>query len=556
MARDAAERLRELVAAGEEIPYEVHESGDGSPLLPLRAADRALRPRPRRRAARARLLRRRVRGDRGRRPRRPYLEEIGIAVPDGPAAAGRARRGRLPLPAVDGLHRLLARRRAAGGGDRRARGRRRRDRAARSRSIVPLRGLQMPARAARPRRPRRSSAPTPSTCPPRRAPRRPRRRRLGAHLPRRQRASARRPDERRRGRRPDAGRPSPSRPSGSLITTLRLFKAGGVGLGPHAWTRIGGDRWRRIATGAGPPAPGRLPPGRDRARRARRLLAGAGLPREPVRARRRPPRDARRAGAGRSRASRPASSATSRSRRSTTTCSPCASCSRAAARPSLGLAMRVAALCAEPDQRDAVKAVVDRALGARARALERRAGPAARGSATPAETAAEIEELARAILKDAACGHLGSDLRATADEILLADGLAVGDGPPSSAARPPSGHLEPTDVDEDERPGGGRLGRIDEPIPIELDDEEPELIDELARARRGAAGVAPWTSESIRQPTTLTPPDASGGVAGVDPRTDEILEPQRRRCSGDRGRCETRAQRLEEVSTPPRPGRA
>ena len=47
---------------------------------------------------------------------------------------------------------------------------------------------------------------------------------------------------------------------------------------------------------------------------------------------------------------------------------------------------------------------------------------------TPAETAAALEDLARAILKDAAAGHLGSDLRATADEILLADGLAVGDG--------------------------------------------------------------------------------------------------------------------------------
>ena len=32
MARDAAKRFRELVAAGEEIPYDVRESGDGSPL--------------------------------------------------------------------------------------------------------------------------------------------------------------------------------------------------------------------------------------------------------------------------------------------------------------------------------------------------------------------------------------------------------------------------------------------------------------------------------------------------------------------------------------------
>ncbi len=41
-----------------------------------------------------------------------------------------------------------------------------------------------------------------------------------------------------------------------LITTLRLFKAGGVSLGPYAWTRAGTNRWRRIATGAGRSRPG------------------------------------------------------------------------------------------------------------------------------------------------------------------------------------------------------------------------------------------------------------------------------------------------------------
>ena len=38
--------------------------------------------------------------------------------------------------------------------------------------------------------------------------------------------------------------------------TLRLHKPGGVGLGPHGWVRVAGDRWRRIATGAGKPRPG------------------------------------------------------------------------------------------------------------------------------------------------------------------------------------------------------------------------------------------------------------------------------------------------------------
>ena len=41
-----------------------------------------------------------------------------------------------------------------------------------------------------------------------------------------------------------------------VVTTLRLFKAGGVALGPHAWVKAGGDRWRRVSTGAGRPRPG------------------------------------------------------------------------------------------------------------------------------------------------------------------------------------------------------------------------------------------------------------------------------------------------------------
>ena len=118
----------------------------------------------------------------------------------------------------------------------------------------------------------------------------------------------------------------------------------------------------------------------------------------------------------------------------------------------LGLSMRVAALCAEPDGRGEVKAVVDRAIG-----LERElwSGEPATGAGvvTPAETGAALEELARAILKDAAAGHLGSDLRATADEILLADGLAVGDG----AAEQRGGTTE-WDLDPG-RAGGDRAER-------------------------------------------------------------------------------------------------
>ena len=98
---------------------------------------------------------------------------------------------------------------------------------------------------------------------------------------------------------------------------------------------------------------------------------------------------------------------------------------------SLGMPMRVAALCAEPDDRTEVKATVDNAL-----ALERElwSGEPTTGSERrpPAEIAAEVEDLTRAILGDAACGHLGTELRTTADEILLGEGLQVGEGAPDT----------------------------------------------------------------------------------------------------------------------------
>jgi hypothetical protein len=212
-----------------------------------------------------------------------------------------------------------------------------------------------------------------------------------------------------------------------LITTLRLFKSGGVGLGPHAWTRAGGDRWRRIATGSGRQRPGgyRLSDAELGELAAfSRALSSAGTPfSRQVSERPGFPAALRRsinrfeAGLERNVVVEALNDHLLALRFLLEGGGPA----------DLGLSMRVAALCAEPEERPDVKAVIDRAIG-----LERElwsGEPAAGGSSvTPAETAAELEELARMILKDAAAGHLGSDLRTAADEILLADGLAVGDG--------------------------------------------------------------------------------------------------------------------------------
>ena len=216
-----------------------------------------------------------------------------------------------------------------------------------------------------------------------------------------------------------------------VITTLQLFKAGGVALAPHAWIRSGGDRWRRIATGAGKPRPGgyRLADtelaelsGFSRALGmagtpfTRLDTAGNGFPAVLGRA-------LSRFEAG---LARPVTLEALNDYLLTLRF-----LLEGGGPASLGMPMRVAALCAEPDGRSEVKATVDNALS-----LERElwSGEPTTGSERrpPAEIAAEVEDLTRAILGDAACGHLGTDLRATADEILLGEGLQVGEGAPDT----------------------------------------------------------------------------------------------------------------------------
>jgi hypothetical protein len=55
---------------------------------------------------------------------------------------------------------------------------------------------------------------------------------------------------------PDEGAEAALRQLHELISVMRLFKGGGVGLGPHAFAPTGADTWRRIATGAPATRPG------------------------------------------------------------------------------------------------------------------------------------------------------------------------------------------------------------------------------------------------------------------------------------------------------------
>jgi hypothetical protein len=501
MARDAARLFKQLIAAGEEIPYEVREPGNGSPLCqyePLterfvRDHVGALRELDSFGAACAAIEAADLSGR--------YLEEMGVNVPVDAKAraelAGTAFLCRLWMDSTDfslDRERLDAAITELEAGGEAAEGE--------IEVIVPLRGLQMPVV--------RLDLATASIV-----------RADTVEVPAEARATegmgaagweptflavARfaEPDPDSEDA-PDVGVLA-TEAFRRLITTLRLFKAGGVSLGPHAWTRVAGDRWRRIATGAGRPRPGgyRLTETElGELSSLSRALAGPSTP------------------FGRQAAHRPGLPA---------------ALGRAISRfeaglerhvvlealndyllslrfllegggpADLGLAMRVAALCAEPEERDEVKAVVDRAVG-----LERElwSGEPPAGGAPPAETAIELENLARAILRDAACGHLGSELRSTADEILLADGFAVGEG-----ATEQRGATAEWDVE----------GDVEDPDADEEGFEEPETEDEgFDQPDADDEGFEDWEADDDEEQQVLEPPGRITVQAYRQPEEETVI---------------------------------
>jgi hypothetical protein len=287
------------------------------------------------------------------------------------------------------------------------------------------------------------------------------------------------------GRRPDAGARGVEA-FRQLITALRLHKAGSVGLGPHAWARTRGDRWRRIGTGAGRPRPGTYVLEEEELNdlvALSRALADRSTPWG-----RRGPAPALNRAIFRFEAALERQGALESlndlllSLRFVL---------EGGGPANLGLGMRVAALCVEPEARNETRAIVNRAAALERELWSGEPAPADPGAPTPAETVAEIEELTRSILKDAACGHLGGDLRATADEILLADGLASGEG-----AAEQRGETAEWDVAEadDELTG-------EEPVELEESDVEPYEPEEIPDSAQGFTEGGRITVFSTREPS-------------------------------------------------------
>jgi hypothetical protein len=269
---------------------------------------------------------------------------------------------------------------------------------------------------------------------------------------------------------------------GELISVMRLFKAGGIGLGPHAFAPTGEGRWRRIATGAPTPRNGGYRLDEDEAAELVELA-------ETLEAR-----------------PDPAGPLAWAVRRFELGCE----------RPSglEGLSDHLLALRAVLDGQGPVGASLpmraaaliadgstDR-LAARERVEAAMELESAQMSGASIEDAAElanwVEDCVRRILREAALGELGTDLNEAADETLIATGLDTGDSaiavaeeiepsraagpvtagdpPPPAVAKASSGVVPPTappaaetpTVDaESEEYDMNQETRILEPVPAE-----------------------------------------------------------------------------------------
>jgi hypothetical protein len=209
-----------------------------------------------------------------------------------------------------------------------------------------------------------------------------------------------------------------------LLSALRLFERGTYALGPLAWTRASGGRWRMVPTGASGRMGGMrlltiIPVGQEEELRAFWRLVG------------------RRGGAAGG-----AELAWALARFEM-------GCERPASLEALTdhllalrallepegpqsgrLAQRLAVICAQPAERAALARRVARAIDLERAVITGMTGAdGGRASSAGGSIEALVEELAahlRAMLRDTLCGHLDADLCGVADELLeeAADGVA------------------------------------------------------------------------------------------------------------------------------------
>ena len=284
-----------------------------------------------------------------------------------------------------------------------------------------------------------------------------------------------------------------------LISVMRLFKSGGIGLGPYAFAPTGEGCWRRVATGAPATRPGGYRLSEAEAAELAQLAKTLEARPDPDRA---------------------LTWAVGRFEMG---------CERESAMEGLSdhllalravleghgpvgasLPMRAAALIADE--------ALDR-IGAREKIEEALELERNLMNGRPTDRAAEIanwtEAGARRLLLQAALGELGNDLSATADETLIATGLAEGDAEimvsveepepePLAIVAPPFEEIEisaelqlpiPDSTEEDDME---QETRIMEPIPAEdeIKITATPWLDEVSDSRRGES--LEWPADAGR----------------------------------------------------------
>jgi hypothetical protein len=286
---------------------------------------------------------------------------------------------------------------------------------------------------------------------------------------------------------PEEGAEDALRQLRELISVMRLFKGGGIGLGPYAFAPTGEDCWRRISTGAPATRPGGY---RLSEAEAEELVEFAGaLESRPD------PDSALTWAVGRFEMG----------------------CERESTLEGLSdhllalravleghgpvgasLPLRAAALISDDDDLDRIDARerVEDALE-----LERALMNGARADGAP-ELAAWAEEGARRLLRRAALGELGTDLNTTADETLISKGLAAGDFEIAVTANPQMSAAEGEDMGGIDRPSSGPDRNLTISGPDEgpheeehMEEQETRIMEPIPAEDEIRITATPWLDE-------------------------------------------------------------
>lgn len=286
-----------------------------------------------------------------------------------------------------------------------------------------------------------------------------------------------------------------------LVSVLRLFRPGGVGLGPHAFAPTGEGHWRRIATGAAAPRDGGYRLSEEETEQLVELA--------------------------RALEARP---------------DPAGPLAWAVRRFELGIE-RETALDGLSDHLLALRAVLDgqgpvgaslpmRAaaliadgsgdrLAARERLeaameLERSLMAGARAGEESRELASWVEETVRRILREAALGELGADLNEAADETLIATGLDAGDVEIAVAAQedePLEQEIANPDLETHRRLSPEPdAHRHESPQEVEME-QDTRIMEPIPAEHEIRITATDWLEEAEVEESTLDFPSIEGDVS-------------------------------------------